>query len=367
MRAIDLARYQGHLHLPGVGRAGQERLAAASVLCVGTGGLGSPALLYLAAAGVGRIGLVDADEVDTSNLHRQVLFGTGDVGAPKVDAARRRLADLNPNVQLHCHPERLTAANADRILAGYDVILDGTDNFPTRYLINDACVRLGKPDVWASVFQFEGQLAVFDARRGPCYRCLFPSVPPDAEIPSCAEAGVLGVLPGILGVSQALEAIKLVLEIGESLVGRLMLFEALSLSWQELAIEKDPDCRACGAGAPLTPVETPMPEDGLEAVEPLELQLRIAQDASLVVLDCRQAFEWEICHLPGSRLIPLRELASRLHELDRDRPVVVVCHRGPRAVHAAAQLVQAGFSDVGFLEGGLHAWAREVDPGMARY
>jgi adenylyltransferase/sulfurtransferase len=365
---LDLARYHGHLSLPEVGLAGQQRLAASSVLCIGAGGLGSPALLYLAAAGVGRIGLLDADEVDVSNLQRQVLYRTTDVGESKVEAARRTLAALNPDIELVAHHERLNGENAERLLAPYDVILDGTDNFPTRYLINDTCVKLGKPDVWASVFRFEGQLAVFDATRGPCYRCLFPEVPPEEEIPSCAEAGVLGVLPGILGVSQALEVIKVLLGIGRPLIGRLLTFDALAMAWQELAFEKDPDCRACSGqqavpaqALPLVQVEEPV------ALEPVELRARLQTDGSLVVLDCRSPLEWDICRLPGSVMIPWRELGRRVEELDRDRPLVVVCHRGPRSQHVAAYLQQAGFSDVGWLEGGLHAWATTVDPSMTRY
>ncbi len=365
----NLARYRGHLSLPEVGIAGQRKLAQSSVLCIGTGGLGSPASLYLAAAGVGRIGLLDSDEVDESNLHRQILFRTRDVGASKVEAARATLAALNPDVELVTHAERLDARNAAEILGGYDVILDGTDNFPTRYLINDTCVRLGKPDVWASVFRFEGQVAVFDARTGPCYRCLFPEVPPAEEIPSCAEAGVLGVLPGILGTTQALEAIKLLLGIGQPLIGRLLLFDALALSWRELALAKDPGCPACGdrpaVSQPAPPAQA-VPATVM-AVDAGALDQRMREDEALVVIDCREPFEWDICHLAGSRLIPLRELGTRLPELDRARPVVVVCHRGPRSHHAASLLSQAGFPDVGFLAGGLDAWARQVDAGMARY
>lgn len=354
------ARYQGHLNLPEVGAAGQRRLAAASVLCVGTGGLGSPAALYLAAAGIGRLGLVDADEVDVTNLHRQVLFRTQDVGEPKVEVARRTLAALNPEVDLVIHPDRLTHANADRVLGGYDVILDGTDNFPTRYLVNDACVRLGKPDVWASVYRFEGQVAVFDARRGPCYRCLFPEVPPDDAIPACSLAGVLGVLPGILGTMQALEAIKLVLEAGDPLIGRLLTFDALGPRWTELALEKDPACPACGPDAVQGAKE-------LDGMDPRDLARLLAGDAPPLLVDCREPFELEICALPNAVAIPLRELGTRTAELDRDRPVVVVCHRGPRAYHAAIALRMAGFRDATYLEGGLHAWSIQVDRAMPRY
>jgi molybdopterin/thiamine biosynthesis adenylyltransferase/rhodanese-related sulfurtransferase len=321
-------------------------------LCIGTGGLGSPAALYLAAAGVGVIGLLDFDEVDTSNLHRQILFRTRDVGRPKADVARETLEALNPTVKFVTHGQRLDRDNVSGLLAGYDVIIDGTDNFPTRYLINDTCVRLGKPDVWASVYRFEGQVSVFDARTGPCYRCLFPAIPPDEEIPSCAEAGVLGVLPGILGTTQALEAIKLLLGIGQPLIGRLMTFDALAFAWRELTLEKDPDCRACG----------PLAHLDVEA-----LQLRMLAEPSLVLIDCREPFEWDICRLEGSRLVPLGELNARLAEFARDRAVVVVCYRGPRSVKAARTLLQAGFAEVGYLEGGLSAWAQQVDPAMAQY
>jgi adenylyltransferase/sulfurtransferase len=348
-------RYQGHLALPGVGPEGQARLAAASVLCVGTGGLGSPAALYLAAAGVGRLGLVDADVVSESNLHRQILFRTAEVGRPKVEAAEATLAALNPTIELVAHPQRLTSRNAEAILSGYDVIVDGTDNFPTRYLVNDFCVRLGKPDVWASIYRFEGQVSVFDARRGPCYRCLFSSIPPDDEIPACAEAGVLGVLPGILGTTQALEAIKLILGIGTPLIGRLLTFDALGPAWNDLEFEKDPDCPACGTGLLATePV----------ALEPEELAGRLRQ---VELIDCREAYEWEICHLEGSKLIPLGELQARLDEISRQREVVLICHHGPRARYAAAMLMAAGIPHVAYLEGGLHAWASDVDPGMTRY
>jgi adenylyltransferase/sulfurtransferase len=267
----------------------------------------------------------------------------------------------------------LTAENADALLSGYDVILDGTDNFPTRYLINETCARLGKPDVWASVFRFEGQVAVFDARKGPCYRCLFPEIPPSEEIPACAEAGVLGVLPGVLGTTQALEAIKLLLGIGQPLIGRLLFFDALGLSWSELSFEKDPACPTCGTSADLADRPIPaarsleLPEESVTALDPDELQQRLEEDATVVVIDCREPFEWEICQIPGSRLVPLRTLTEGLSDLHKETPLVIVCHHGPRALHAASYLLQAGFSDVSYLEGGLHAWALHVDPRMPRY
>ena len=343
-----MQRYRGHLSLPGVGLVGQQKLARGSVLCVGTGGLGSPAALYLAAAGVGRLGLVDADVVEVSNLHRQILFGTADLGKPKAPAAAARLAQLNPEVQLVVHQERLTAENAEAILAGYDVVLDGTDNFATRYAINDACARLGKPDVWASVYRFEGQLSVFDASRGPCYRCLFPEVPAEDAIPACAEAGVLGVLPGVLGTAQALEALKLLLGVGEPLVGRLQVFDGLGQRWQELALEKDPACAVCGGERPAPRrAEQRFPE----ALEPEALQARLDAGEALTLLDCREPFEWEICHLAGSTLMPMGQLA--LDAIPRERPVVVVCHHGPRSVHVASYLLANGYPEVAFLDGGL--------------
>ncbi|HEY9724671.1 MAG TPA: molybdopterin-synthase adenylyltransferase MoeB [Oscillatoriaceae cyanobacterium] len=365
---LDLARYRGHLALPGVGVEGQRKLAQSSVLCVGTGGLGSPAALYLAAAGIGRIGLLDADEVDHSNLHRQILFRTADVGAPKAETARKVLAALNPEIELVVHDQRLEAHNATDLLSGYDVVLDGTDNFPTRYLINEACVRLGKPDVWASIFRFEGQLAVFDAKHGPCYRCLFPEVPPDEEIPACAEAGVLGVLPGILGASQALEAMKLLLGLGKPAIGRLLVFDALAFAWTELAVERDPACRTCGSGARIEAPRAVMSDapDHPPAIAPEDLQ-HLRADNAVHVLDCREPFEWDIAHLEGSQLIPLGELRDRLDEVSRDRPVVVVCHHGPRSMRAAWQLQKAGFPNVRYLKGGLNLWALRVDSEMPRY
>jgi adenylyltransferase/sulfurtransferase len=349
------ARYQGHLALPGVGADGQARLAAASVLCVGTGGLGSPAALYLAAAGIGRLGLVDGDVVDETNLHRQILYRSADVGASKVATAAHALRALNPEIEVVEHAHRLTTSNVADVLAGYDVIVDGTDNFPTRYLVNDACVRLGKPDVWASIYRFEGQAAVWDARRGPCYRCLFPAIPPDDEIPACSEAGVLGVLPGVLGSVQATEAIKLVLGIGEPLIGRLLTFDALGLAWRELKLGKDPDCPVCGTG---------VLDDEPVGIEATELAERLEEVA---LLDIREPHEWEISGLEGALRIPMGELDGRLGEVPRGREVVVICSRGPRARFAAARLMAAGFPRVSYLDGGLFAWATDVDPAMRRY
>ncbi len=371
----ELLRYSRHLLLPEVGLAGQEKLRAGRVLLVGAGGLGSPAALYLAAAGVGTIGLVDADRVEASNLQRQVLHGTGDIGRPKVESGAARIADVNPHVLVRQHGERLTSANALGVLSDYDIVLDGSDNFPTRYLINDACVMLGLPDVYGSIHRFEGQVSVFDAARGPCYRCLFAEPPPPGLVPGCAEAGVLGVLPGIIGTLQALEAIKFLLGAGDSLVGRLVLFDALRFSFRELQLRKDPDCPVCGTRPTVTSLIDyeafcGLHEDGGVAdieITPAELAaLGNAQDGPQVV-DVREPGEYALVRLPGSVLIPLGELAARLGELDSTRPVVALCHHGARSRTAVELLRAAGFSDVRNLQGGIDAWAREVEPGMTRY
>jgi adenylyltransferase/sulfurtransferase len=356
----SLARYRGHLNLPEVGLEGQRRLSEASVLCIGTGGLGSPAALYLAAAGIGRLGLVDADEVDESNLHRQVLFGTADVGRSKVEVARRTLEALNPTISIVTHDTRLGPDNTAEILAGYDVVVDGTDNFPTRYLINEHCVQLGKPDVWASIYRFEGQVSVFDSRRGPCYRCLFREEPTDDLAPSCSDAGVLGVLPGILGTMQAAEAIKLILGVGEPLIGRLLVFDALGMRWDELAIGKDPSCPTC-SGSVATPPTTARPAAReVRAIAPADLRRRLDSGDRLTLVDCREPHEWEAFHLDASRLIPLAQLPARHSEIEPHGSVVVLCQRGPRSVQAARFLTGAGFPDVAYLDGGLHAWMREI-------
>jgi adenylyltransferase/sulfurtransferase len=371
----ELVRYARHLSLPDVGRSGQERLKAARVLVVGAGGLGSPAALYLAAAGVGTLGIVDADRVELGNLQRQILHGTGGVGSPKVASAAGRIADLNPFVQVERHELRLEASNAAGVLAGYDVVLDGSDNFPTRYLINDTCVWLGKPLVYGSIFRFEGQVSVFDAARGPCYRCLYAEPPPPDLVPNCAEGGVLGVLPGIVGSIQALEAIKLVLEIGDTLVGRLLLFDALTLSFRELGLRKDPDCPVCGNRPTITePIDYHSfcgigggeVELGGE-VTPADLAGELSAGDPVLLLDVRQAWEWEIARIDGSRLVPLGDLAGRIGEVDTRAPVVTICHHGLRSAQARDLLRAAGFSRVRSLAGGIDEWARVVDPGMARY
>jgi adenylyltransferase/sulfurtransferase len=375
----ELLRYSRHLVLPEVGLEGQRRLKAASVLIVGAGGLGSPAALYLAAAGIGRLGLVDFDRVDASNLQRQVLYGSSSVGRPKLDAARERLADLNPGVRIETHEARLTSANALDLLAGYDVILDGTDNFPTRYLVNDACVLLGKPNVHGSIFRFEGQVSVFDAARGPCYRCLYPDPPPPGLVPSCAEGGVLGVLPGVIGVIQAIEAIKLVLGTGETLIGRLLLFDAWAMSFRELQVRKDPDCPRCGERpeAPvlidyeqfcgLSPTEDAMAKAGEWEIGVRELHARVERGEDVALVDVREPHEAAIARIPGAVLIPLRTLPDRVAELDRGREIVLYCHHGQRSQRALEFLRRSGFERLKNLRGGIDAWSREVDPAVPRY
>ena len=361
----ELIRYSRHLLLPEVGQAGQERLKRSSVLCVGTGGLGSPALLYLAAAGVGRLGLVDFDRVDLSNLQRQIVHGTDDVGRPKVESARDTLRRVNPHVQVELHDVRLGADNAMDLLARYDVIVDGADNFTTRYLINDACVLLGKPDVQGSIFRFEGQVSVFDARRGPCYRCLYPAPPPEGHAPSCAEAGVLGVLPGVVGAIQATEAIKLLLGAGQPLVGRLLLYDALGMSFRSLRIPKDPECPACGPNASIRTLREEAAACAAPAVRSVtaeELRERIAREPDLVLVDVREPAEFSAGHLEGALLLPVGEIGARAVELPRDRPIVVYCKAGVRGARALQALKAAGFKDVANLEGGLMAWAQRIDP-----
>ncbi|HEX6643848.1 MAG TPA: molybdopterin-synthase adenylyltransferase MoeB [Gemmatimonadales bacterium] len=370
----ELLRYSRHLLLPEVGVAGQERLGASRVLLLGAGGLGSPAALYLAAAGVGTIGLVDFDAVDLTNLQRQVLHGTATVGRPKLDSARERIADLNPHVRVEPHEVRLTSENAREIVRDYDVVVDGSDNFPTRYLVNDACVLERRPLVYGSIFRFDGQVSVFDAERGPCYRCLYPEPPPPGLVPSCAEGGVLGVLPGIIGSMQALEAIKLLLGVGDTLVGRLVLFDALRFRTRELALRKDPDCPVCGTSPTVTELIDYDAFCGMPAgpapdteVGVRELAGELAGGAPPLLVDVREPHEWEIAHVGGATLIPLGELPARLAEIDPHRPIVTYCHRGVRSQRAREILAGAGFRGVRSLAGGIDAWAREVEPGMARY
>jgi adenylyltransferase/sulfurtransferase len=376
----EILRYSRHLLMPEVGLVGQKLLKAASVLLIGTGGLGSPAALYLAAAGVGRIGLVDYDVVDFSNLQRQVIHGTSNLGALKVESARQRMLDLNPDIQVEVYNEPFTSENAMRIAQDYDILLDGTDNFPTRYLVNDVCVLLGKPNVYGSIFRFDGQVSVFDARRGPCYRCLFPEPPPPGLVPSCAEGGVLGVLPGTIGTLQATETLKLILGVGEPLIGRLLLYNALDVSFEFVNLRKNPRCKICGPDPEVTElidyeafcgVPGHDHEEGAVGggwdIEATELADRLARGESIHLLDVREPHELEIANLSGSQLIPLGQLAARLSELDTAGEMVVFCKGGTRSARALELLVSAGFRKVKNLKGGINAWAREVDPSMPLY
>jgi len=372
----EILRYSRHLVMPEVTVDGQLRLKAARVLCVGAGGLGSPLSLYLAAAGVGRLGLVDFDTVDLTNIQRQVLYATADVGRPKLEAATERLAALNPEIEIVPHAVRLASDNVLDIIDSYDIVVDGTDNFATRYLVNDACVLAGKPSVYGSIFRFEGQVSVFDARRGPCYRCLFPEPPPPGAVPSCAEGGVLGVLPGIIGSMQALEVIKLILGRGDPLIGRLVLFDALAFRFHDVRLKKDPHCVVCGeTPTVLAPIDydefcgtgrgEPPAGAELPSLSVHEYVAGAAGDAEL--LDVRNAHEFEIARIPGARLVPLGELAMRIAELDPERGYVITCHHGPRAVQAFYLLQSAGFRRLQILTGGVDAWAIQIDPSMPRY
>ncbi len=373
----ETLRYSRHLVMPEVTTEGQARLKAARVLCVGAGGLGSPVGLYLAAAGVGTLGLVDDDTVDLSNIQRQVLYVTDEVGRPKGETAAARLKALNPNVEVVTHPVRLVADNVMDIVADYDLVVDGSDNFPTRYLVNDACVLAGIPCVYGSVLRFDGQVSVFDARRGPCYRCLFPEPPPPGAVPSCAEGGVLGVLPGIIGSLQALEAIKLILGRGQPMIGRLLLFDGLGLTFREVAVGKDSGCPVCGDAPEITaPVDTvafcgdaagevPAEPDALISVEALRDALGGAEPPT--VLDVRNPQEWAIARFDDALEIPLPELELRLGELDQQLDLVVTCHKGARAERALRLLQGAGFERVRVLKGGIDAWAERIDASMKRY
>jgi len=376
-RPEQFERYRRHLNLAEIGPEGQAKLLAARVAVVGAGGLGCPAALYLGAAGVGTLGLIDADVVDLSNLQRQVLYGSADVGRPKVEVARERLTAQNPDVRVETHALRLTASNAEEVLRGYDVVVDGSDNFPTRYLVNDACVRLGTPSVYGAILRFEGQASVFDARRGPCYRCLFPEPPPPGSVPSCSDAGVLGVLPGLVGMIQATETLKLLTGIGEPLLGRFVQYDALELRFSEFRFAKDPECAACGAHPTLTELvdyegfcgvasvrEEPLPELTAAAVRE-----RGAPGRDFLLLDVREPAEFEKSNIDGARLLPLGELADRSAELEawRERPIVVHCHKGGRSAKAARWLRSQGFRDVVNLSGGIEAWSLTVDPSVPRY
>jgi adenylyltransferase/sulfurtransferase len=372
LTARERQRYNRHLLLPEVGEEGQRRLKAARVLCVGAGGLGSPAALYLAAAGVGTLGLVDFDVVDVSNLQRQIIHGTPDVGRSKLESAESRIAALNPEVRVETFDAHFSVANAKALVEAFDVIVDGTDNFPARYLVNDACVMYGRPNAWGSIFRFEGQASVFAAPGGPCYRCLHPEPPPPGLVPSCAEAGVLGVLPGIIGTIQATEALKLILGIGEPLIGRFLVYDALKMRFRDLKLPKDPDCPVCG----LRPVITTLRESAASCetragaapeLSVRELKARIDAGRLPLILDVREPFEAAICSLPGARLIPLGELPRRLGELDRSAEIVVHCKSGGRSARATALLQERGFTRVFNLTGGILQWISEIDGTLARY
>lgn len=378
----ELYRYARHLALPDVGLEGQRRLKAGRVLCVGAGGLGSPLTLYLAAAGVGTLGIVDFDVVDESNLQRQLLHGTSDIGRSKLESATDRLHDVNPNVELVPHPARLTSGNALSILADYDVVVDGTDNFPTRYLVNDACVLLGKPNVYGSVFRWEGQVSVFSIEGGPCYRCLFREPPPPGLVPNCAEGGVLGALPGIIGAAQAMETIKLLLGVGRTLAGRLAIFDALEMTWREVALRRNPACPVCGDDPTVTelidyeifcgtkasgaPLAGSSPHEDVVEIDVGELAERLAGEEPPYLLDVREPWEWAVSSLAprGARLIPLAELEHRLEEVPPDRSIVTYCRSGVRSAQAARRLAEAGRGDVVSLRGGIQAWAEAHDPDM---
>ena len=374
----ELRRYGRHLVLSQVGTTGQKKLKAARVLLVGAGGLGSPAALYLAAAGVGTLGLVDFDVVDVTNLQRQVLHGTSDIGRPKLDSASDRIRDINPFVHVERFDTALTSQNALEIAADFDVIVDGTDNFPTRYLVNDTCVILGKPNAFGSVLRFEGQASVFAAVDGPCYRCLFREPPPAGLVPSCAEAGVLGVLPGLVGTIQATEAIKLILGEGNPLIGRLLLIDALSMEFRTITLHRDPECPACGTReirelidyAAFCGVGATMNEEesaGISDIDPLTLADRMKSGDDIQLIDVREPWEWEVARIPGAQLIPLGQLASQIGSLDPSRETVIYCKSGVRSMHAAYELEDAGFRKLANLTGGVLRWSQDVDPSVHRY
>ncbi|MBV9126738.1 MAG: molybdopterin-synthase adenylyltransferase MoeB [Verrucomicrobia bacterium] len=378
----EIARYSRHLIMPEVTLVGQKKLKAAKVLCIGTGGLGSPIALYLAAAGIGTLGLVDFDVVDFSNLQRQILHGTRDVGRKKLQSARDRIKEINPNVQVVLHDALFTSENAREIVAPYDLVIDGTDNFPTRYLSNDICVFLRKPNIYGSIFRFDGQATVFAPHLGgPCYRCMFPEPPPPGMVPSCAEGGVLGVLPGIVGVIQAIEAIKLLVGIGEPLIGRLVHFDALKLKFREFKLRRDPHCPVCGEQPTVTELidyeqfcgvpqaaaaeaaEAPVPEIGVA-----ELKRRLDTGShDFLLLDVREPYEYDIARIPGAKLIPLGELPSRMSELDSAQEILIHCKTGRRSAQALRQLQEAGFGKLQNVAGGIQAWSEEIDPAVPKY
>ena len=376
----DLSRYSRHLILPEVGMEGQRRLKAARVLCVGTGGLGSPLALYLTAAGIGTLGLVDFDVVDSSNLQRQIIHSTKDIGRKKIDSAEEKLSALNPAIEIVKHETMLTSANALDIIKDYDIVADGTDNFPTRYLVNDACVLLGKPNVYGSIFRFEGQASVFATEAGPCYRCLYPEPPPPGLVPSCAEGGVLGILPGLVGVIQATEVNKLILGKGDSLIGRLLLIDALNMRFRELKLRKNPECPVCGTNptvnalidydhfcgiVPETPQEKNV-KNGIPQLTVKELKGRRDRGEDVFLLDVREPYEFQIAQI-GGKLIPQNDVPQRLAEIPRDREIVVQCRSGARSQRIAEFLKQSGYTKVVNLAGGILAWSDEIDPKVQKY
>jgi sulfur-carrier protein adenylyltransferase/sulfurtransferase len=374
----EILRYSRHLIMPEVALEGQKKLKAAKVLCIGAGGLGSPLALYLAAAGVGRMGIVDFDVVDFTNLQRQIIHSTANVGRPKLDSAKERIAEINPFVQVDTHEVALSSENALELFADYDIIVDGTDNFPTRYLVNDACVLTGKPNVYGSIFRFEGQATVFYAKEGPCYRCLYPEPPPPGLVPSCAEGGVLGVLPGIIGVVQAIETVKLILGKGDSLIGRLMLFDALKMKFRELKLRKNPDCPVCGTNPTIHELidyqefcgvtHEPQVDVGKDfEITPVELKEKMDRGDDFVLIDVREPEEYAICRIPGAKLIPRATLPERIHELSTADEIVVHCRSGVRSGKAVEFMKQAGYRKVKNLVGGILRWSDDVDPTVAKY
>ncbi len=369
----EMDRYARHLSLPGVGITGQQRLKAAAVLIIGAGGLGSPAALYLAAAGIGRLGIADADRVELSNLQRQILHDTRSVGVAKVDSARTTLAALNPLVQVETHPVRVTASNAAALIAGYDLVIDGTDNFSTRYAVSDACVALGTPYLYASVQRFDGQVSFFNVNDGPCYRCLFPTPPAPGSVPSCAEAGVFGVMPGLMGILQASEAIKWITGTGEVLAGRLLMVDVLQMHFREIAFDRDPQCPSCGAAAraavaaPPETRPTPPPRPMLSNLTPTQIRDALAARTDAVLVDVREPAEYAIAHIDGALLIPLRTLPQQVETLPRDKEIILHCHHGMRSEMAGDFLLAQGFSRVSHMVGGIDRWSDEVDATVAKY
>ena len=370
----ELQRYSRQLSLPEFGADGQKKLREARVLIIGAGGLGCPAALYLAAAGIGTLGIVEFDTVDITNIHRQILYSASDVGIPKIDVARERIQATNQNVSVECFATRLTSANALEIMSGFDVVIDASDNFATRYLVNDAAVISKIPSIYGSIHRFEGQLSVFGAEDGPCYRCLFRDPPPAGAVPNCAEAGVLGVLPGIIGSLQAAEAIKIVAEIGEPLIGRLLLFDALSMSFRTLQLRRDPDCPTCGVAATpmlvdydvLCAADTTVPDE-VETISPRELSQLLDSKRDIDLVDVREEYEWNIARIEGARLVPLGNLSRELKSFDPNRKTVLYCKTGIRSDSAARMLMAAGISNVANLSGGIVRWSREVDPSLTLY